>query len=156
MIHTRRLALDCAALLALLGISCVADGQALPDAVQACKREADDSRRLACFDREVAKFPLSAAQAFGLNSAQVATVQREETHAEPPVRILAATVTGLRERPHAGYVVTLDNGQVWEQNQAEPTRGVHVGDAVTIKPGALGSFWLIGPTGLATKAHRVQ
>src|SRR6266478_3276380 len=60
------------------------------------------------------------------------------------------------ERPHAGFVATLDNGQIWVQNEMESLRVIDVGAMVTIKPGMLGSFWLVGPSGRRTKAHRVQ
>jgi hypothetical protein len=130
--------------------------QALPEAIQACRKETDDGLRLACFDREVAKFSQSVQPTFGVTAAPVGTVERPSSKNDVPIKSLTATVVELRDRLHAGFVVTLDNGQVWMQNELEATRGVKVGDTVTIKPGALGSFWLVGPTGWPTKAHRVR
>jgi hypothetical protein len=131
-------------------------GQALPESIQACRKETDDGHRLACFDREIAKFPQSVQPTFGVTAAPVPTVERPSSRNDVPVKYLTATVVELRDRLHAGFVVTLDNGQMWVQNANEATRGVKVGDTVTIKPGALGSFWLVGPNGWLTKAHRVR
>jgi hypothetical protein len=129
--------------------------QVLPDTLQACRNEPDDARRLQCYDREVGKFP-TYEQAIGLHSPQV-PVETRETPAPPAkVKLVTAVVVGMRERPHAGFVVTLDNGQIWAQNEMDAQRGIRVGDAITIKPGALGSFWLVGPSGWSTKARRIQ
>lgn len=117
----------------------LAAGQVLPDAIRACRKETDDARRLKCFDRETAQYPLTSEQSLGLNPSP-----------------LTARVAGLRERPHAGFVVTLDNGQVWAQNEMDAHAAVRVGDAVTIKPAKLGGFWLVGPSGWSTRVRRLQ
>ena len=93
-------------------------------------------------------------QAFGLSPSRASAAQRQSPGPEskkPPepetqLKSLTAKVVALRDRPYAGFVVTFDNGQVWMQYEDDSTRGVHVGDLVTIKPGVLGSFWLVGPS----------
>jgi hypothetical protein len=140
----------------LCAVSAAAVAQVLPDSIRACKGESDDARRLQCYDRELAKYPMTAEQSYGLSQHQVAAAQQRPPGTETTVKTLTAKVVALRERPHAGFVVTFDNGQVWMQIEMESTRHVEVGDAVTIKPGWLGSFWLVGPTGWTTRVHRVQ
>jgi hypothetical protein len=131
-------------------------GQVLPDAIQACKSELDNARRLQCYDREVAKFPMTTEQSFGLSESGVALAQHKSSSTAREVKHLTAKVVAVIERPHAGFVATLDNGQIWVQNEMESLRVIDVGDMVMIKPGMLGSFWLVGPSGTRTKAHRVQ
>jgi hypothetical protein len=61
----------------------------------------------------------------------------------------------IAHRPHGELVFTLDNGQVWQQLLAGESR-IEVGNTVTVKPGAMGSFFLYSPYGLATRVKRVQ
>ena len=142
----------------LCSFTALAAGQVLPDAIQACRKEADDARRLQCFDRETAKYPLTSEQSFGLGQSQVSALQSPSSSAaaSPAVRQLTARVAALRERPHAGFVATLDNGQVWVQNEMDVHREVRAGDVVTIKPGKLGGFWLVGPSGWSTRVRRAK
>jgi len=141
----------------ILGLAATAvAGQVLPDSVQECKKETDDRRRLECFDREVAKFPVTSAEGFGLSESQVTALQKQSSPPAPKTSYLTAKVVEIRERRYAGLVVTLDNGQTWMQNEAEGTRGIRAGDAVTIKPGLLGGYWMEGPTGWITRVHRTK
>ena len=140
----------------LCSLTATAVGQVLPEAILACKSDPDATRRLQCYDREVAKFPMTSEQSFGLSGSQVAAAQHQSSNAATAVKYLTAKVVAIRERPHAGFIVTLDNGQVWVQNELDSTRHIDIGDIATIKPGLLGSFWLEGPSGWATKARRVQ
>lgn len=137
-------------------LAALAAAEVLPDSLQACKREADNERRLQCYDREVAKFPVTSEQAFGLSEYQVSAARAKSSHTAPEVKQLSAKVVAVKDRPQAGFVVTLDNGQVWMQYEMETGPFVKAGDVVSIKPGWLGSFWLVGPSGAGTKVHRVR
>ena len=82
--------------------------------------------------------------------------------AQPPSAVansklqkLSANVTAISILRCGAFVVTLDNGQVWEQNQAEGPVFPDVGDAVTIEPGKLGSYFLTA-RGRWTKVYRVR
>jgi hypothetical protein len=140
----------------LCSVTATAAGQVLPDAIQACKSEPDGARRLQCYDREVAKFAVTSEQTYGLSETRAAAAQRQSPGTASTVKNLTAKVTAIRERPHAGFVVTFENGQVWQQIEMDAARPIDVGDTVTIKPGWLGSFWLVGPSGWSTRVHRVQ
>lgn len=140
----------------LCSLAATAVGQVLPDAIQGCKSESDDARRLQCYDREVARFPMTSEQSFGLSGAHSTARQHQSSNAAAAVKNLTAKVVAIQDRPHAGFIVTLDNGQVWAQNEMDYTRRIDSGDTITIKPGALGSFWLVGPSGWTTRAHRLQ
>jgi hypothetical protein len=122
-------------------------GEALPESVQACRGETDDARRLACFDRETARYLAAPAEAFAL---------RSPAQAAPAPASMTAHVLSLRERPHDGFVATLDNGQVWVQNELDSHTGIRAGDEVTLKPAKLGGIWMTGPGGGSTKVHRIR
>jgi hypothetical protein len=64
-------------------------------------------------------------------------------------------VTKLAAKPHGELIVTLDNGQVWYEIQANTALRVKVGDQVTIKAGALGSYSLVA-NGRSSKVTRVR
>lgn len=98
--------------------------------IAACTREQDDAQRLACFDRAA------------------------QPQAAAPKRI-SATVTAIDKQPRGELVVTLDNGQVWAQKNADRYFPLKVGDPVAILAGSLGSFRLIAGS-RATAVTRVQ
>jgi hypothetical protein len=68
---------------------------------------------------------------------------------------MSATVTSIDKRPRGELVVTLDNGQVWAQKNADRYFPLEVGDTVEILAGALGSFRLLAGS-RATAVTRVQ
>ena len=117
-----------ALLAATLARPAVAADDDLAQRIDACTREQDDARRLACFDRA---------------AAPKAVTKR-----------ISAIVTGIEKRPRGELVITLDNGQVWAQKEAAyfPLK---VGDPVAILAGALGSFRLI-VANRATAVTQVQ
>jgi hypothetical protein len=134
---------------ALCTMVVAATAQILPDTIQACRKDTDDARRLACFDRETARYPMTSEHGFGLSPSQAAATA-------PRVAQLNAKVVDLRERPHAGFIATLDNGQVWVQYETDMRQDIHPGDVVTIRPGALGSYWMSAPTGWSTRVRRAK
>jgi hypothetical protein len=81
-------------------------------------------------------------------------VKAAEAAAEPDN--ISGRVLSVQWRKYGEFVVTLDNGQVWEQNTPEPSAIVKVGDAVTIKKGWLGSFMLVTAGRVGTKVHRID
>lgn len=93
--------------------------------------------RLACYDKA---FPPNATavaeasrQAFGLMEGQDATT---------PARI-EATVSAIREINREGRLITLDNGQVWRETQANSSLLLKPGDKILIREAALSSFLLV-------------
>lgn len=90
----------------------------LAERIAVCTREQDDALRLACFDRAAAP------------------------QAPAPKRA-TATVTALEKRARGELLVSLDNGQVWEQKSVDRYFPLEVGDSVVILAGALGSYRLV-------------
>jgi hypothetical protein len=55
---------------------------------------------------------------------------------------VTAKITELATLPHGQLLLTLDNGQVWQQKTADRALRLEVGDQVTVKRATLGSFLL--------------
>jgi len=147
--------------------------QAVPPDLQQCVAEADDARRLACFDAGVARLagvpPATAAPAAPAPAPAATTATPEQIFgargelarevrppAERALRQLNGHVAGLSKRTRGEIVVTLDNGQVWQLLSPLDDPRLEVGDAVTIKPGSMGSYFISGPAGRAAKAKRIK
>jgi len=150
----------------------------LPATVAACAAEHDPSKRLACYDREVARF--APAPPAAVAPAAVAPAAVAPAAAAPAAGVTAAAAVGAGEStPASGaqgateprhiaarivsienyadeLVLHLDNGQIWQQVQAaDADANLHPGDAVTIDR-SLGSYWLSGRSGAALKVKRRQ
>jgi hypothetical protein len=167
-------ALAATAALALQGVP-FARAQSIPPSLHACTAETDDARRLACFDREMARMsepkktdqplavaaapaqpPLSPQEQFGRNGA-MDREERERQHAQSAdLKELQATVTKVTTRALGELLITLDNGQVWLQQTADPHFDVSVQDKITIKPAALGSYLMVAPSRRSTRVTRLH
>jgi hypothetical protein len=121
--------------------------ETLPANVTACVSEVDAIQRLACFDREIARY-------YKPNPAPVATEPASNVRASAatltpspaPTRHLFAHIVSIQKHSD-GVVLNLDNGQSWRTSEATPISiDLRVGDVVTIDK-SLGSFWLTGRVG---------
>jgi hypothetical protein len=125
----------------LFGVA-AARADTLPASVRACIGDADAARRLACYDREVARaiappdtFSAPAAPAApAAAAAPASTTLPPASAATPPdgPRHLTAKVSAVRQSGD-NLIVTLDNGDVWVQS-APATSQVNLrpGDTVTL------------------------
>ena len=161
---------------AFCGLGCAAppahadDLQAVVAGMRACAAEPDDARRLGCYDRQfrqgasalgradpaaaptVPPSPAPAAapiltpeQRFGLN----AQLERQEhgTATQPSqLDKLTNRIAAVSYKLRGEAVVTLENGQVWEQAEMDSRVQLKAGDPVSIRRGSLGSFRLSTPT----------
>jgi hypothetical protein len=139
-------------------------------ALKACAKVTDATARLQCFDREVAaltaensppKAPaaveLSPQQKLGLSQARIEQLESQAgAPTTPKVTKLAAHIAHVSENAAGLKIFTLDNGQVWQQTEPEFNFSVRAGDAVTISPGVLGSFWLTAGPRAASRVKRLQ
>lgn len=94
--------------------------------------------------------PEQAAAEFGLSAAALAR--------EQGIYEIAAVVQSVEQSSHIGrWVVTLDNGQVWEQRETTaPARRPRPGDQVTIKEASLDSYLLNAPGRGASRVRRIR
>jgi hypothetical protein len=127
----------------------MAPSSGLPEALQACTQERDDSQRLACYDREMARLAATPGKPVALSAPQERKLQPAEAR-------VTSNVTAIVARGHGRQLIRLANGETWVQGEAWGVFHVSVGDAVTIKPGTLGSFYMYAPSGVATRVTRAQ
>ncbi len=147
--------------LTALLIAVVPQGSArdLSAALEECRAEQDDARRLACYDSlsaepgdrfakagaAAADTPKSSEEQFGYEGA---LAREERDRAKQEARRLGrleATVTAISTRADGTLVVTLDNGQVWAQNRPDAFFRLKVGEKISVEPAVLGSFLMISP-----------
>jgi hypothetical protein len=95
---------------------------------------------------------------FGVTGTPVARERDAEAQTQPgaqeKIDRITATVTAISKQPHGELVVTLDNGQVWAQKQAQYVP-LNVGDQIAIAAGALHSYRMI-VAGRATAVTRIK
>ena len=131
--------------------------------MRGCVEEKNDTRRLACFDEQMrglspgraasvtsaapaassAPSAATSEQQFGMNTA----IERQQQGAAPsksppPLKKLNAHIKAISYKPQGEAVITLDNGEIWEESEVSSHLPLHPGDEVTIKRGVLGSFLL--------------
>lgn len=148
-----------AALLAGGGAAAQGEGSAL-GGFKACASISDGTKRLACYDSALAAADSEAAsrlaeqrRAAELAAAKAAEEARARKEQErlaafgadtakannESVKEISASIAELSEGL-SGFVVTLDNGQVWRQTEARTLPPVRVGDTVSIRKGMIGGY----------------
>jgi hypothetical protein len=141
-----------------------------------CSDLYDDAQRLACYDAAFGKpvRPGAAPQAPATVQAPAAVQApaRAPVAPAPGARIappppaappaeqapssLTAAIASVRRISDERFVVTLDNGQVWEQLERDRAAEVKVGDRVTVRKAMLGSFVLVTANKIQTKVRLRQ
>ncbi len=91
------------------------------DELMECRGIDDADQRLACFDEYV--------------DSRYLTVEQIKEEAEPVV------VTAISKNSSGRMTITLENGQIWRQNDSKTLR-LSVGDAVFVRSKSFGSFVL--------------
>lgn len=124
------------AVLALSALATPVHAQTLTPALRACERMTDSTKRLSCYDAEMRRIEASARSGAPSASTQAPAAE------PPPSSRISAQVTAVSRQGSGRYLVSLDNGQVWLQTQDDLGFDPQAGDPVTIKRGALGSYWM--------------
>ncbi len=94
----------------------------------------------------------------GLNSQQVRKQRAERGESEPPPpppSSFEATIVRVVARTPLISAFELSNGQIWEQTEAMKI-SVEPQQTVTIRHGALGSFFLKSAAGVSVRVHRLK
>jgi len=148
------------ACVAVLGAVLPGTATSSGESLQGCAAIAADAQRLACFDRLAAqsaagKAPAAAAAvaapaapaaaqppAFGLYKSE---------HPAPVEQEISAKITAFGRRADGKPTIALEGNGLWELEDSDPLMAV--GDVVTIRRSALGSFMLTTPT---KRTHRVR
>lgn len=86
--------------------------------------------------------PASPTEKFGLSAEQI---EARRPQAAPEIESIDSRVVAVKALPRDRFVLTLENGQVWEQTEPTPRQRFYPGDTVEIRKAALGSFLASGP-----------
>ena len=150
------------------------------DAIYACTSLTDDSERLACYDMAVGRFKEAeeSGELTTVSRAEVEEVQKEAFGFSLPslpklampkfgngddtddgaIDSITVGVVSIQERRVGGLIVTLENGQVWEQADTRKvsfSRRKGVKEA-TIKTASFGSYMMKLDGGVAFRAKRIK
>lgn len=136
----------------------------VPAAIDACSRLRRDSERLACYDRAVADLKAGKASEtappaenmFGASAGMAAPEAAERENREDEIRQITAKVISLRKMDDGGLLLTLDNDQVWRQQDSDFRLTVEIGDSVTIRRASLGTFRITDTRGRSARFRRVR
>jgi hypothetical protein len=162
-----------ASMLAVQGASAQA-----PASLNACAAITTPSDRLACYDRLATQAPAPAAPATPAKVPPAATVSSAtapaapaaSAPAQPPkesfglysaehpvvqtIPAVKGTVISMGQSANGHQTFTLDGGQLWELDVADPL--LVRGETVSIKRATLGSFLVTTSTGRVHRAHRLR
>jgi hypothetical protein len=158
---SRHVAIIVSALLPL-----AARAQTLPERLLGCAAVADSGQRLACFDGLVAEQSRSVPAAEPSAAPILAPEEKfgreqqlvyQSTTGDDALQQVTARIVGLRERSDGRLTVELDNGQVWAQSEvASSPVPLTIGETVTIRRGAVGSFVLVTKHSRSFRVRRTR
>jgi hypothetical protein len=156
-----------------------AHAQQTAGAAAACTSIEDPTQRLNCYDRAsgrpaaargaapgsppAATLPAAAAPAASAAAAATAPQAKPQSfglyaaeHPTPPpsASSVTGTVTALGRSASGRPTVTLEDGQLWELDDADPL--LAAGDVVSIHRAALGSFEMTTPSKRTHRTHRLR
>jgi hypothetical protein len=165
--------------LVFLGTTALADVQNAAESVsanalKACAAIGTPTERLACYDKLAGRAPAPAAVAQSATVTAPAAAPAPPAAGAPPAppkesfglysaehpaapkaaAVLTAKIVGLGAGANGHPLVTLDGGQLWELDSADPL--LAAGDSVSIKRATLGSFIMTTPSGRTHRAHRLH
>jgi hypothetical protein len=107
--------------------------------VRDCGNEVNDAKRLACYDAAIGRAETN--DDVGLTGKLLRAKRQEAGLAPATAKSVRAKVVAIARPPTGKFVVTLDNGQVWSQEELIDFP-LEAGDEVTIRSGLLGALWL--------------
>lgn len=139
--------------------------------VTACRAIPKAETRLACYDREVAVMDTAVRerQLAIIDQAEVRKTRRTlfgiplprialfENNGEPEIKEITATIKSARQGADGKLVFVLEDGAVWAQTDDWPVwAAVKPGQKVTLKRGALGSFFADFEKAVTVRAKRLR
>jgi len=151
------------------------------DKLTTCGAMADDRVRLKCYDEEMVRLglkqPMAAARAtaaapgkpaaaapkkpaisedFGLQGQALRKQQAAAEPEEAPPAAVTARVKSVSERALGELRIELDNGQIWVETEKHTGTPLAAGEAITVKSGRLGSYFLTRQVGPTVRVKRLQ
>jgi hypothetical protein len=134
----------------------------LPEPLEACVAMRRDSERLACYDRAVealgsgAAAPApSPADMFGAN-VDTENSPEDSDNKRDELRQISGSVISTRHGEDGMIILTLDNGQVWRQQDGNVTLTIDSGDPVTVVRASMGTFRITDKRGRSARFKRLR
>lgn len=145
--------------------------------VYQCAGIENNEARLACYDNAVGRLRTAETEGriVAVDRQQVETLQREsfgfrlptlasmlpgfrdDEDADEEFTELQMQVTRIAQRAYGRSAFIMANGQIWVQTESQSARNVRVGDTVTIRRAAMGSFMLSpARSGAALRVRREE
>ena len=122
--------------------------------MRVCGNEVNDAKRLACYDAAIGRTGTS--DDVGLTGKLLRSKRQEAGLTDAAPKSVHAKVVAVSRPPAGKFTVTLDNGQVWSQQESLDFP-LEVGDEVTIRSGLLGALWLgVGHRNQETRVARMH
>jgi hypothetical protein len=123
-----------------------------------------DAERLACYDRAVALLKSGNASAeapsaenmFGANSNVAEAPKAAGEPERQDLKEISGRVASLHHAGDGMIVLTLDNDQVWRQQDTATTLVIEAGDSITITRASLGTFRITDKRGHSARFKRVR
>jgi hypothetical protein len=147
----------------------------LAEGIRRCAAQADQIQRLACFDALASSLPELEADKLGMtpdierrrDTARQKELASGSGHIEQNAAAAAAKqqagadnvtakILSVRENARGLLIFSLDNNQVWVQDQPSPSISFAAGETVHIEHGAMSSLWLAAGHGRKTRVKRVS
>lgn len=139
-----------------------------------CKGLAEPVERLACYDAATGRLEVATKEGevvitdratvretrkglFGFKLPSLGLFGGGDEDNEEDIKSVDGTIATARQYGYGRWRVTLADGSVWEQSEAEgPFQDPASGDQVHISKGAMGSYWMKIAGGRAIRVRRVQ
>jgi hypothetical protein len=161
---TRKIATTGVLMGAILYVHASQAAEALPEAMRACVTLKRDSERLACYDRVAASLESGSDGAaasspenmFGAHTALTPMPKAPPEANREELQQITGKVVSVGHSQSGLMELTLDNEQVWRQNDEEATLIIQTGDSVTISRASLGTFRITDKRGRSARFRRVR
>jgi hypothetical protein len=130
----------------ILGHGPALGGESVIDRMRTCAIEADEAKRLACYDLQIGRSKSGQNDDLGVTGELLRHKQKQAGITAATPADVTAKVAAVANRGFGKFVVTLDNGQVWAQQEV-PDFTLQVGDVINVRRGVLGALYMVSPSG---------
>lgn len=160
-LNTMKIPMAGALMGAMFLMHAVGAAEPVPEAIKSCVGMRNDTERLACYDRAVAHIESGEAapskeNMFGANTSLATPKKPEQAAQDEDLKQITGKVVAVSHSEAGSAILTLDNGQVWRQQDADATLVIEIDDSVTISRASLGTFRLTDKRGRSARFKRVR
>ncbi len=144
------------------------------EGLKSCQAIADDTERLACYDRSVGRVVSASEEGevrlvdsedvrktrrrlFGFSMPDIGLFGNDDDEDDKPLELLQSTITSVRYNRREVVFTIAEGDAVWRIASAPPRLGrIKVGDSVEFKRASLGSYFIRVNGQMGVKGRRVE